>query len=195
MWSPRPRPCSRRRWRVGEPNDAFGATYALDGTLVPHTRVDTPRGNALVSNICSISSPSPSPPPPDAPTHADDAGFYAQFAPGIPEWNLRGTVIADGEGNFAVRTIQPAPYQIPTDGATGKLIDAAGWHAWRPAHLHLKVSAEGHQLITTQLYFQGGDHVDSDIASAVKPELILAPKPASSGEGNEVRYDFVLDPA
>lgn len=127
--------------------------------------------------------------------HADDAGFYSQFAPGIPEWNLRGTVLADDEGRFTIRTIQPAPYQIPTDGATGKLISAAGWHAWRPAHLHLKVSAEGHQLITTQLYFRGGEHVDSDIASAVKPELILDPTQASDRSGNEVSYDFVLDPA
>ena len=37
----------------------------------------------------------------------------------------------------------PAPYQIPTDGSCGKLIAAAGWHAWRPAHLHVKVSAPG----------------------------------------------------
>lgn len=76
--------------------------------------------------------------------HADEEGFYSQFAPGIPEWNLRGTFIADEEGNFAINTMQPAPYQIPTDGACGQLIAAAGWHAWRPAHLHLKVSAEGH---------------------------------------------------
>lgn len=126
---------------------------------------------------------------------ADDAGYYAQFAPGIPEWNLRGTVIADDHGRFRINTIQPAPYQIPTDGATGKLLAAAGWHAWRPAHLHLKVSADGYQLITTQLYFAGGEHVDSDIASAVKPELILEPAPAADGSGNQVSYDFVLGPA
>ena len=75
--------------------------------------------------------------------HADADGFYSQFAPGIPEWNLRGTVIADEQGYFKIHTLQPAPYQIPTDGSCGKLIDAAGWHAWRPAHLHLKVSSPG----------------------------------------------------
>ena len=31
----------------------------------------------------------------------------------------------------------------PYDGACGQLIAAAGWHVWRPAHLHLKVSAPG----------------------------------------------------
>ncbi|WP_460993542.1 dioxygenase family protein, partial [Sinomonas soli] len=87
--------------------------------------------------------------------HADDLGFYSQYAPGLPEWNLRGTVLADETGHFQINTIQPAPYQIPTDGACGQLIAAAGWHAWRPAHIHLKVSAPGHQLITTQLYFPG----------------------------------------
>lgn len=127
--------------------------------------------------------------------HADDDGYYSQYAPGLPEWNLRGTVHVDDQGRFRIRTVEPAPYQIPHDGACGALIAAAGWHAWRPAHLHLKVSAPGHQLITSQLYFQGGDHVHDDIAQAVKPELVLAPVPAASGSGNEVTYDFALDPA
>lgn len=127
--------------------------------------------------------------------HADDAGYYSQFAPGIPEWNLRGQIRTGADGHFAFHTIQPAPYQIPTDGSCGKLIAAAGWHPWRPAHLHLKVSAPGKQLVTTQLYFDGGDYVDDDVAQAVKPELILRPTPAASGEGNEVTYDFALDPS
>jgi len=126
--------------------------------------------------------------------HADDEGFYSQFAPGLPEWNLRGTVVADADGYYQINTMQPAPYQIPTDGSCGKLIAAAGWHAWRPAHLHLKISAPGHQLITSQLYFKGDEHVSDDIASAVKPELILDPTPRADGRGREVTYDFVLDP-
>jgi len=126
---------------------------------------------------------------------ADNAGFYSQFAPGLPEWNLRGTLVTGADGRFSVRTIRPAPYQIPHDGATGKLIELAGWHAWRPAHMHLKVSAAGHQLVTTQLYFPGDPHNGDDIASAVKPELMLDPKPAPFGDGVEVTYDFALDPA
>ena len=126
--------------------------------------------------------------------HADDLGFYSQFAPGLPEWNLRSAVVADQEGNFQINTRQPAPYQIPTDGACGQLIAASGWHAWRPAHLHLKVSAPEHQLITTQLYFEGDEHMADDIASAVKPELVLAPTDRADGAGREVTYNFVLDP-
>ena len=126
---------------------------------------------------------------------ADSLGYYSQFAPGLPEWNLRGSVKPGHDGRFKIHTIQPAPYQIPHDGATGALIAAAGWHAWRPAHLHFRVSAKGRRTLTSQLYFKGGDYVDSDIASAVKPELIIEPKKASDGKGNEVTYDFVLDPA
>lgn len=126
--------------------------------------------------------------------HADDLGFYSQFAPGIPEWNLRGIVLTDAEGNYVINTKLPAPYQIPTEGACGQLIEAAGWHAWRPAHLHLKVSAEGHDLITTQLYFTGDTHLEDDIASAVKPELVLDPQPTGDGNEREQVYDFVLDP-
>ncbi|WP_336789468.1 MULTISPECIES: catechol 1,2-dioxygenase [Gordonia] len=126
--------------------------------------------------------------------HADDLGFYSQFAPGLPEWNLRGTWIADDEGRFEIHTLRPAPYQIPTEGACGQLIAAAGWHAWRPAHLHFKVSAPGYELITSQLYFPGDPHNGDDIASAVKPELMLDPKPNPDAEGEVTVYDFVLDP-
>ncbi len=126
---------------------------------------------------------------------ADDAGYYSQFAPGIPEWNLRGQVTTGSDGTFKIHTMKPAPYQIPNDGACGALIDAAGWHAWRPAHLHLKVSAPGKTLITTQLYFTGGDYLESDVAQAVKPALVLNPEPAESGTGEQVTYDFALDPA
>jgi len=154
---------------AGTPLRFFGQVRGVDGTPLPGATVDI--------------------------WHADDAGYYAQFAPGIPEWNLRGVLTADEQGNFSIRTKQPAPYQIPTDGSCGALIRAAGWHSWRPAHLHLKVSAPGHQLITTQLYFKGGEWIDDDIAQATKPELILDPTPVADGSGAEVRYDFVLDPA
>lgn len=126
--------------------------------------------------------------------HADEYGLYSQFAPGIPEWNLRATFLANEDGEFDISTIRPAPYQIPTEGACGQLIAAAGWHAWRPAHIHVKVSAPGYELLTAQLYFPGDEHNDDDIASAVKPELMLNPQPAENGEGEQVQYDFVLDP-
>ncbi|MBA8824055.1 catechol 1,2-dioxygenase [Saccharopolyspora lacisalsi] len=125
--------------------------------------------------------------------HADDEGYYSGFAPHLPEGNLRGVVTADEQGRFEVITIQPAPYQIPTDGPTGKLLEAAGWHPWRPAHLHLIVRAPEHRPITTQLYFEGGQWLDSDVAGATKPELVLNPQPHGDGWLRS-EYDFVLEP-
>jgi catechol 1,2-dioxygenase len=125
--------------------------------------------------------------------HADADAFYSQFAPGIPKWNLRGSFSTGPDGKFTITTIRPAPYQIPTDGSCGKLISAAGWHAWRPAHLHVKVSAPGHELLTAQVYFPGDPHNDDDIATAVKPELMLDPVMQPDGR-QAIAYDFVLDP-
>ncbi|MEU6700791.1 catechol 1,2-dioxygenase [Pseudonocardia sp. NPDC046786] len=125
---------------------------------------------------------------------ADDQGYYSGFAPHLPDGNLRGVVVADGQGRFEIHTIEPAPYQIPTDGPTGTLIEAAGWHPWRPAHLHLLVRAPGYRTVTTQLYFRGGEWLDSDVASATKPELVLDPVDAGDGTCT-VEYDFTLEPA
>lgn len=152
----------------GTPLVFSGQVRAVDGTPLPDARVEL--------------------------WHADDLGFYSQFAPGLPEWNLRGTWHANSDGRFEIHTLRPAPYMIPTDGACGQLIEAAGWHAWRPAHLHFKVRADGYELYTSQLYFPGDPHNDDDIASAVKPELMLDVRDNPDGEGFVVEYDFVLDP-
>ncbi|PUA82264.1 catechol 1,2-dioxygenase [Nocardioides currus] len=125
--------------------------------------------------------------------HADSDGYYSGFAPHVPDGNLRGVVVTDEEGRFAIDTIQPAPYQIPHDGPTGQMIEAAGWHPWRPAHLHIQVRAEGHRTITTQLYFAGGDYLDSDVAEATKPELVLDPQDDGTGTRRST-YDFELEP-
>jgi catechol 1,2-dioxygenase len=125
---------------------------------------------------------------------ADAAGYYSGFAPSVPEGNLRGVVVTDEQGRFEITTVRPAPYQIPTDGPTGKLIEAAGWHPWRPAHLHLQVRAPGRRTLVTQLYFSGGEWLDSDVAEAVKPELVLSPTDAGDGR-LRAEYDFVLESA
>ncbi len=58
----------------------------------------------------------------------------------------------------------------------------------------MKVYAPAHELLTAQLYFPNDQHNDDDIASAVKPELILDPRPLPGG-GDAAVCDFVLDRA
>lgn len=131
--------------------------------------------------------------------HADSLGRYSGFDPDVPDGNLRGRVHTTGEGRFDIRTVVPGPYEIPKDGPCGRLIAAAGWSAWRPAHLHLFVSAPGYQTLTTQLYFADEHYLDNDIASAVKPELVVDLTMESPEEGTRswwrTEYDFTLDRA
>jgi protocatechuate 3,4-dioxygenase beta subunit len=98
-------------------------------------------------------------------------------------------------GGLGVAVVPASARALPLAGVMFRdLTDAAaGWHAWRPAHIHVKVSAPGHEQLTAQLYFPGDEHNDDDIASAVKPELVLDPRP--DADGQTVAYDFVLDPA
>ena len=125
---------------------------------------------------------------------ADAEGRYSGFMPGPPEGNLRGQVLADAEGRYEVWTVIPGPYTIPLDGPTGKMTAAAGWSPWRPAHVHLIVTADGHEPLVTQLFIDSSDYLDNDVASAVKDELIVHPEPDGEG-GYSFTYDFVLAPA
>lgn len=122
---------------------------------------------------------------------ADSGGNYSGFMPGPPEGNLRGQVRADEDGRYEFRTVIPGPYTIPLDGPTGKMTAAAGWSPWRPAHLHLIVSADGFEPLVTQLFIDTSDYLDSDVASAVKDELIVHPDSQDDGS-KRIEYDFAL---
>jgi len=125
---------------------------------------------------------------------ADADGRYSGFMPGPPDGNLRGQVRTDEEGRYEIRTVIPGPYTIPLDGPTGKMTAAAGWSPWRPAHVHLIVSAENYEPLVTQLFIDTSDYLDSDVASAVKDQLIVHPE--AKGDGSLViDYDFALAPA
>jgi catechol 1,2-dioxygenase len=134
--------------------------------------------------------------------HADDQGLYSGFDPSLPEGILRGKVPADADGRYTVRTILPAPYTIPHDGPTGRMIAAAEWHPWRPAHVHLIVTADGFEPLVTQLFIDSSDYLDDDVAKAVKDELIVHPErrehDPETGSDEPHRYfdyDFRLAPA
>lgn len=123
--------------------------------------------------------------------HADAEGLYSGFSD-LPEGILRGKVVTGPDGRFELRTIVPAPYTIPHDGPTGRMIAACGWHPWRPAHVHLLVSADGYEVLTTQLYIDTSDYLDGDVANAVKDSLIVSPQPR--GDTLHFDYEFRLAP-
>lgn len=106
---------------------------------------------------------------------SDAEGAYSHFniPPDKAPWNLRARVSADQNGRFDVTTWVPSPYQIPKDGPTGALIKSIGRHPWRPAHLHARISHEGCETLTTQIFFSGDPWIGSDVVGAVKDSLIV----------------------
>jgi catechol 1,2-dioxygenase len=85
----------------------------------------------------------------------------------------------------------------------GQLLKALGRHPYRPAHVHFKVSAPGHQTLVTELFSAGDPYLDSDAVFGVKSSLVLelrrndSPHAAAEygfeGPFHEAHYDFMLE--
>ena len=102
-----------------------------------------------------------------------DNGLYWQLDPSQPSDNLRCQLQVDTQGRFAIRTIRPRPYQIPTDGPVwNDLVGPAGRSAWRPAHVHLIVSAPGHRTLVTELFDAEDPYLESDAVFGVREALV-----------------------
>ena len=102
-----------------------------------------------------------------------DNGLYWQLDPSQPSDNLRCQLQVDTQGRFAIRTIRPRPYQIPTDGPVWiDLVGPAGRSAWRPAHVHLIVSAPGHRTLVTELFDAEDPYLESDAVFGVREALV-----------------------
>ncbi|HUF82814.1 MAG TPA: dioxygenase, partial [Burkholderiales bacterium] len=100
-------------------------------------------------------------------------GLYpAQDGSQHPE-NLRCRMRTDGEGRYAFTTIKPAPYAVPCDGPVGNLLRAGGREAWRLAHFHFIVTADGHVPIVTELFSADDPYVERDAVFGVRESLII----------------------
>jgi catechol 1,2-dioxygenase len=112
--------------------------------------------------------------------HADGDGRYdndGSFgAPNATPMRLRGKVRVDDRGCFAIRTVVPGRY--------------LNGRQYRPSHIHVKVTANGHVPLTTQLYFPGDPY--NEVDPFIDRSLIMAVE-KNRGE-REGRFDFVLRP-
>lgn len=103
----------------------------------------------------------------------DAAGLYdVQLPDG--ETRFRGVLTTGPDGRYEIRTVVPAPYEVPKDGPVGRLLDALGRHAYQPAHVHMRVQAEGYADLTTMLFFAGDPWLGDDVVAADCPELTVA---------------------
>ncbi|KAH8712264.1 Intradiol ring-cleavage dioxygenase [Phaeosphaeriaceae sp. PMI808] len=109
--------------------------------------------------------------------------------------NLRGKFTTNENGEYNYYCYKPTPYSLPTDGATGQLFKTLDRHPFRPAHIHLMVSAEGYKPLITQLYPRDDKHVSNDTVFAVKDDLLLDFKPSNDPKAKlDLLYNVTLAP-
>jgi catechol 1,2-dioxygenase len=131
--------------------------------------------------------------------------LYSVQDPETPEDHLRGRFLTREDGSYAFVGVRPIVYPIPSDGPVGHMIDATGRHPWRPAHLHMIITAPGCERLTTHFFDAETDYLDSDAVFAVKPSLLREFVPRSpddperppfvDGEWYSCENDIVLAPA
>ena len=120
-------------------------------------------------------------------------GGYDLWDPRQPDYNFRGRMRVEESGGYEFQTMVPKPYTVPTEGPVGRYLEAIGQHPWRPAHIHFKVTAPGHQALVTQVFFPDDPYLENDTIGAVKPALVRAVEP--EGDHLVCPFDIVLRPA
>jgi protocatechuate 3,4-dioxygenase beta subunit len=120
-------------------------------------------------------------------------GGYDVWDERQPEGNFRGRIRVAEDGGYEFQTMLPKPYTVPTDGPVGRYLQAIGQHPWRPAHIHFKVTAPGHQRLVTQVFFPGDPYLENDTIGAVKEALVRPVE--QEGDHLACRFDIVLRPA
>ncbi len=101
--------------------------------------------------------------------HADHAGAYDNDG-----FGFRATVDCDEHGAYALQSIIPGRY--------------LNGDRYRPAHLHLKLSAPKARPLTTQLYFAGDPYNAGD--PFIRKSLIMSL--SDTPWGKAASYDIVL---
>jgi len=109
---------------------------------------------------------------------ANDAGAYDNSAAldSCISCNLRGKMKTDANGQYSFETILPGPYDI-------------GGGQFRPGHIHIKASAQGHTDLTTQLYFEGDIFIPTD-PWASDPDAVNRIIPLTQDAGGAWHGDF-----
>ena len=83
-----------------------------------------------------------------------------------------GASACPSRGAYEFQTMVPKPYTVPTEGPVGRYLEAVGQHPWRPAHIHFKVTADGHKPLVTQVFFPDDPYLENDTIGAVKEALV-----------------------
>ena len=181
-------------YREGASELPMGATISQDGRGEPAVvtgRVLSTAGTPIPGALLDV-------------WETDENGLYEQQDPQQPDMNLRGKFRSDSAGRYCFVGIKPVSYPIPADGPVGQLLRSLGRHPFRPAHIHLLVSADGFVPVTTHLFVKGDPYLDSDAVFGTKDSLVVdfvrhdsleeAARYHVTAPFYLVEYDFVLKP-
>jgi hydroxyquinol 1,2-dioxygenase len=102
----------------------------------------------------------------------DANGLYTVQEPENDQDHLRGRYMSRDDGSYAFVGVRPIPYTIPHDGPVGAMLEAAQRHPWRPAHIHMIVTAPGFERLQTHIFDSTSQYLDSDAVFAVKRSLL-----------------------
>lgn len=99
------------------------------------------------------------------------------------EYKYRGGQRTKADGKYEFKSILPVPYKaVPNDESS-----------WRPAHIHMRVSVPNQQDLVTQIYFKGGQYVETDkwASNPNAVNRILNISKNSSGE-TEIVFNVIM---
>ncbi|MEV5847440.1 dioxygenase [Streptomyces sp. NPDC051985] len=136
---------------------------------------------------------------------ADADGAYEAQLPEIDEARLRAKYRTREDGTYCIRTIAPRGYAIPMDGPVGDLMRNTDISYFRPAHVHFLIDEPDYRKLTTHLFQEGSEYLESDVVFGTKDALIIPfterPTGASAPDGStlegpylQAEYDFILQP-
>ncbi len=107
--------------------------------------------------------------------HADTRGNYDNTS---NDYNYRGKLRTDEEGNYQLETIVPGRY------LNGQL--------YRPSHIHIRVKERGYQELISQIYFKDDPYLEKD-PWASQPKAINRILEFKEEEGlKTVNFDIYL---
>ena len=130
----------------GEPCYVHGRVRALDGTPIAGAEVQVWQCGA--------------------------DGLHDEPGAGLHERGARGTLCSGADGSFHFKSVVAQPLPLPHDGPVGRMLQALGRHAWRPAHLQFIVTAPGYERLATNVFRAGDPYLDSDAAFGVRRSLV-----------------------
>jgi catechol 1,2-dioxygenase len=167
-------------YRDGAPEMPLGANIARDikgEALAIHGTVKSLDGKPIANALLDIWQASP-------------AGLYDLQLPDPNAMNLRGRFRTDANGEFHLKSVKPSSYPVPSDGPVGAMLKGLGQHPYRPAHIHFLISADGYETLTTALYVQGDEYLDSDAVFGARKSLTVGYQPERGRDS--IQFDFVI---